>query len=341
MTTYKTIYTTERSPFHQERAIAAAPDNLDVTMLRYATKADLMENLANATFLISERTGVIDREIIESAPNLKLILRLGSLSHDIDVSAAKEAGIVVCRWSDAGVIRVAEHTIMQLLVLMKKISEVQQVALDASNEWAESKRTDENTFAYNWSGRQGIMQLYQRTVGIIGFGEISAELARRLSGWGCTILYNKRRRLPESVEMELGIQYAEKDILLATSDYIMNLLPYFPETDMSINADSFSKMKAGSLIVSVGSGSVIDEDALAEAVKSGHLAGAALDTYEWEPIKADNPLIKLAQEGYNILLTPHTAAGSSTAKIADKERASDFTNIINYLEDKPIVNRLI
>lgn len=341
MTKYKTIYTTERSPFHQERAIAAAPDYLDITMLRYATKQDLLDQLADASFLISERTGVIDKDIIQSAPNLKLILRLGSLSYDIDLSAAKDNGVIVCRWSDPGVIRVAEHAIMQILALTKKIRDMQQVALDADDEWRESKRTDENTFAYNWSGRQGIMQLYQRTVGIIGFGEISAEIARRLSSWGCTILYNKRRRLPESVEQELGIQYADKDDLMSTSDYIMNLLPYFPETDMSINAESFAKMKQGSLIVSVGSGSVIDESALADAIQSGHLAGAALDTYEWEPIKADNPLIQLAKDGYNILLTPHTAAGSSTAKIADKERTSDYTNIINFLENKPLINRLV
>lgn len=341
MTPYKTIYTTERSPFHQERAIAAAPPDLDIIMLRYATKADLIEHLTDTTFLISERTGVIDKEIITAAPNLKMILRLGSLTHDIDVAAAKEAGVIVCRWSDAGVIRVAEHAIMQLLTLTKKVREVQKIALEASEDWLESKRTDENTFAYNWSRRQGIMQLYQHTIGIIGFGEISAEITRRLSGWGCSILYNKRRRLPDSVETELGIMYVEKETLWEQSDYIINLLPYFPETDMSINAESFAKMKAGSLIVSVGSGSVIDESALADAVRSGHLAGAAIDTYEWEPILKNNPLRQLAFEGYNILLTPHTAAGSSTAKIADKERASDFTNIINFLEDKPIINRLV
>ena len=93
-------------------------------------------------------------------------------------------------------------------------------------------------------------------------------------------------------------------------------------------------MKDGAYLVSCGSGSVIDEAALAEAVKSGKLGGAALDTFEWEPIKPDHSLIALARAGYNVLLTPHIAAGN----IADatRERAGDFTNIISHINDRPL-----
>jgi len=87
-------------------------------------------------------------------------------------------------------------------------------------------------------------------------------------------------------------------------------------------------MKDGACLVSCGSGSVVAEDALAEAIKSGKLGGAALDTFEWEPIKADNPLIALAKTDHNILLTPHIAAGGSAA--AAKERLKDYTNITNH-----------
>ncbi len=106
-----------------------------------------------------------------------------------------------------------------------------------------------------------------------------------------------------------------------------------------INAGYFAKMKDGAGLVSCGSGSVIAEDALAEAIKSGKLGGAALDTFECEPIKANNPLIALAKQNYNVLLTPHIAAGDSAT--AAKERLKDYTNIINHIEGKALQYQLV
>ncbi len=200
MTQHKTVFTTERGHRHQQSALQAAPGMLDITMLRRPERATLLAALADAEFLISERVGVIDAELIQSAPNLKLILRLGSMTYDIDTDAAQHADAIVCRWPVGSVIRVAEHLVMQMLALSKKLRETEAIALAASTEWGESKRTDEDTFAYNWSGRNNVEGLWQKTVGIMGFGEIGAELARRLQGWDVPVLYHKRRRLPESVE---------------------------------------------------------------------------------------------------------------------------------------------
>lgn len=338
MERYKTIFATERGKRHQQAALEAAPKQLDITMLRQPDKETLMEQLADADYLISERVGRIDREIIEAAPNLKLILRLGSLTYDIDAEAAQEAGVAVCYWPVATVIRVAEHMILQMLALSKKLRETEAIALEASSEWGESKRTDEDTFAYNWSGREDVEGLWERTIGIIGFGEIGAELARRFQGWGVELLYNKRRPLPASVEADLAITYAEVDELFSRSDYVANLLPYFPNTDLWIDETFFEQMKDGACIVSCGSGSVIDEADLATAIESGKLGGAALDTYEWEPIRADNPLIPLAKQGYNVLLTPHIAAGATAAEA--EERTRDYTNIVNHIEGKPLKFRV-
>ncbi len=307
-------------------------------MLRQAGRETVWPYLAEAEYFISERTGMIDADMIQAAPHLKLILRLGSLTYDIDSRAAKAAGVVVCYWPVGSVIRVAEHVMLQMLALGKRLGEVEAIAL-ASTGWGPSKRTDEDTFAYNWSNRQQIEGLWQKTVGIIGFGEIGAELAHRLSGWGCALLYNKRRRLPETVETKLGLTYVEVETLFSQSDYLVNLLPYFKHTDLMINGDYLAKMKEGAYLVSCGSGRVIDESALAAAVKSGRLAGAALDTFEWEPIKADNPLIALAKTGYNVLLTPHTAAGTTAA--AAQERKGDYTNIINHINGQPLQYRVV
>jgi phosphoglycerate dehydrogenase-like enzyme len=339
MTRYKVLFTTERGRRHQQAALDAAPDNLDITMLRQPDKESLLPHLADAEYFISERAGVIDAAMIQAAPKLKLILRLGSLTYDIDIQAAKAAGVVVCYWPVGSVIRVAEHMVMQMLALGKRLRETEAIALAANAGWGDSKRTDEDTFAYNWSNRQNVEGLWQKTIGIMGFGEIGAELARRLTGWDVTLLYNKRRRLPESLETQLGLIYVDIDTLFSQSDYLANLLPYFPGTDLMINAGYFAKMKDGACLVSCGSGSVIDESDLAEAIKAGKLGGAALDTFEWEPIKADNPLIALAKAGYNVLLTPHTAAGASPA--AAKERLKDYTNITRHIKGEPLLNRVV
>ncbi|MCC6612226.1 MAG: hypothetical protein IT320_02050 [Anaerolineae bacterium] len=337
---HKTIYTTERAAVHQERALAAAPPDLDITMLRQPDADTLRAALVDAEYLISERVGVIDANLLAAAPRLKLILRLGSLEYDIDLEAARAAGVIVCRWPDVGVIRVAEHVVMLMLALARRLNDAQAATLAADPTWRESRRTDENTFAYNWSGRQSIGQLYGRTVSILGFGEIGAELARRLSGWGVTILYHKRRRLPLAVEAELGLNYSEQDALLAQSDYLVNLLPYAPETKLSLNAQTFARLKPGAAIVSCGSGGVIDEAALADALRAGQLAGAALDTYDWEPPHPDNPLIVLAQAHANVILTPHVAAGTLTPQAAAEERRAVYTNIVRHRNGQPLLYRL-
>lgn len=339
MIRYKTVFTTERGLRHQQAALNAAPPELDITMLRQPDKATLLPHLAEAEYLISERTGIIDAELIQAAPRLKLIQRLGALTYDIDTGAAKAAGVAVCYWPIGSVIRVAEHLIMQMLALSKKLREAEVIALAAGAEWGPSRRTDEDTFAYNWSNRQDVDGLWQKTIGIMGFGEIGAELARRLKGWDCTVLYNKRRRLPPEVEFELGLTYVDSDTLFSQSDYLANLLPYFKSTDLMINADFLAKMKTGAALVSCGSGSVIDEAGLAAAIQSGRLRGAALDTFEWEPLKADNPLIALAKQGYNVLLTPHIAAGDTAA--AAQERLGDFTNLINHINGRPLKYRVV
>lgn len=336
---YKTIFTTERSPFHQQRAQTAAPSELDITILYHPSRDELLPLLADAQYLISERVGVIDSGMIAAAPRLKLILRLGSLTYDIDLEAARAARIIVCTWPDAGAIQVAEHVMLQMLALAKKLRETENIAREASPDWRASRPTDENTFAYNWSGRQGIGTLWHKTIGILGFGEIGAELTRRLAGWGCTVLYHKRNRLPETLEVELGLVYADTDMLFSQADYVVNLLPYSPETIAYINAEQLGLMEPGSLVVSCGSGGTIDEAALAAAVSSGRLGGAALDSYEWEPVQSDNPLVKLSREGHNILLTPHVAAGSP--RLDDQRRASEFTSILNHVNGLPVLNRVV
>ena len=223
---------------------------------------------------------------------------------------------------------------MQMLALAKHLPEVNSIANAAADWGRAARRTDENVFAYNWSQRTNVGGVFGQTVGILGFGEIGAELARRLQAFAPRgVLYNKRRPLPSHVEAALGITYATRQEIIASSDFLCVLLPYMTETDLSVNAATFKQMKPGSFVVHCGSGSVIDEDALAAALRSGHLAGAALDTFEWEPLRDDNPLIALARDpAANVLLTPHTAAATLPGG-----RAGDWANIQRVLKgDEPL-----
>jgi len=111
MATHKTVFVTERPPVHQATAIEAAPETLDITMLASPSRAEIVAALTDAEFLVSERSGRIDAEMIRSAPDLKLIQRLGTRSHDIDLAAAKDAGVVVCCQPLEQSIAVAEQTI--------------------------------------------------------------------------------------------------------------------------------------------------------------------------------------------------------------------------------------
>ncbi len=334
---HKILFLTSRSPRHQQAAIDAAPAGCTVMMLRTPSPAEVIRQIGDAEFLISERAGVVDAAMIAAGAKLRLIQRLGSLSFDINLAAARRAGIPVCTQPVMGCVLVAEHMILQMLALLKRLPDAMAAANEAADWGMPARRTDENAFAYNWSRRTGLEGLTGKTVGILGFGEIGAELARRLRGFApAAVLYNKRRRLPAPVEAELGITYATEQETLAASNILCNLLPYTPETAQRLDAAALAVLHPGAYLVSCGSGGIIDEAALAEAVRSGHLAGAALDTFDWEPLPSDNPLVALARDpARNVLLTPHIAAGSGGGK-----RSDDYRNIRRILAGEEPLNRV-
>ncbi|MCE7983058.1 MAG: hypothetical protein DYG89_17885 [Caldilinea sp. CFX5] len=338
---YQLLFLTERSPHHQQAALEAAPAAVAVTMLRTPDRATILARLPQMDFLISERAGAIDAEMIAAGHRLQLIQRLGSLTYDIDVAAARARGIPVCTWPIEGCILVAEHLVMQMLALVKRLVEAQAMTTAAIDWGRPAHRTDENTFAYNWTNRSNIDGLYQKTVGILGFGEIGAELARCLRGFRpAQVLYHKRRRLPVTVEAELGITYGTEETLFAQSDFLCNLLPYSAETELHLNRAVFQQMRRGAFLVSCGSGGTVHEADLVAALQAGHLGGAALDTYEWEPLPANHPLVQLARENRaNLLLTPHIAFGvRSKDQVA--WRSDDYTNILRWLAKEPLLHEV-
>lgn len=334
------LFLTDRGQWHQAQAREAAPAEFDVTILRRPDRDALFAALAQVEVLITERTGDITAEMIAAAPDLRMIERLGSLTFDIDLEACRQRGIVVSRYPVFSSIHVAEHLFLLLLALMRRYDASRIIAL-AADHGIPGKRTDEDTFAYNWSGFTGIEGIFDKTFAILGMGEIGVEFARRVQPFlPARVLYNKRTRYPASVETELGLTYADTETCLREADIVLGLLPYAPETDMLVNAQAVTQMKPGSFFIHVGSGSTVDEYAILDALRDGHLAGAAFDTYEIEPLQPDHPLVAAAREGkLNLVLTPHVAAG--TGRGGRHPRAWDFDECLRFIRNEPLRYRVI
>lgn len=299
-------------------------------MRRRPSEAELFDLLPSIDFLISERNQPVTEAMIARASSLKMIVRLGSLSHDIAYGAALLAGIKVVIRPLLGTRYCAEHALMMILAVVKRLGRSLAAAVITPPP-GEPQRTDEDTFSFNWLGFGDIGSLVDKTVAIVGMGEIGVELARLLRGFPLAgILYHKRTAYPNEVDNDLSIRYAAWNECLRRADVLVSLLPYSSATDYrrgGLNAEALAQMKPGAMLVHLGSGSVLDELALVEALKRGHLAGAALDTYEYEPLPLDHPLVQLArQPESNLLLTPHTAAAS-----APGSRVDDYAPILSYL----------
>jgi phosphoglycerate dehydrogenase-like enzyme len=340
MQKYKTLFVTNRGDRHQQAALAAAPEVLDVVMCRTTSKDEIIALLPNMDFLISERTGTIDNDIIAAGKNLKLIQRLGSQTWDIDATAAKRAGVPVCFMPVRTCVFVAEHLILQMLGLAKRIRQLVDIT-DKAGDWGmPPKRCNENYFAFNWSGRKYVDAFFESTVGILGFGEIGTELARRLKGFGCRVIYSKRHPLPKAVEIELGLSHVSRDELAQQSDFVACLLPNLPENNQSVDSSFFSQMKRGSHFAHCGAPGVVNEVAMLAALRESQLGGGAIDCFTYEPLRPDDPLVPVARDpANNLILTPHIAAGTVAA--SREERVPDFANLLQVLRGGELSHRLV
>ena len=341
MLKHKVLFITQRGLRHQQAAIDSAPAPLEIIMRRDPPREEIMKLLPQMKFLISERSGVIDGELFAVGRELRLVQRLGHQTWDIDLNAAQRAGVPVCYQPIVGCQLVAEHMILQTLALVKRLHEVTHIA-EAAGDWGQPKECTEDYFAYNWSHRDAIGGLFDKTVGILGFGEIGMELACRLRAFDCNVLYQKRKRLPLHAEAELQIEYASPADIQSKADVICNLLPDLPETYRLIDASFLAACQEGALLVHAGGGTTVDEQAVADALQAGQLGGAALDTYNWEPLRPVDPLVLLARDPQtNLVLTPHTAAGAQAEAGVEFQRNQDYDNLLAILSGHPLKHRVV
>lgn len=325
---YKTVFTTHLSSAQHAHYREAAPDLLDLDILRQPSRETLKAHLRDALFWVSGQREVIDTDLLDAAPRLKLIVRLGRITTDIDVNGARARRVAVAAIPRPAAVATAEHALMQMLTLAKRTKPAEAVVLDASPAWGESRPEP----SPNWSGHRPVETISHSTIGLLGFGEVGAELADRLGGWGSMLLYHQADQLTRDAEDTAGLFYAQPETLIRRSDFLVNLLPRTPQTVGTLGRDVFARMKPSAYLISVGGGGVVDEAALAHALLSAQLRGAALDTFSQEPIHAENPLLPLARKGFNVLLTPHTGA----ARTIPYNLARDFDNIRRFLAHEPL-----
>jgi len=248
MRKYKILYQTTLSEVHQQAALSSVPDILDVAMIRNPSKREMLKLIADADFLISEREGIIDNELISHAPDLKLIQRIGSRTYDIDLECAGNRGIAVCIQPIEKVLNVAEHMMMQILTLSKYTCRSVGLMKPDSHWDRTPELCDEDTFSVNWAGMKNIKSLHDMTIGILGFGEVGYELALRLKPFGSSLLYNKRKKLPSSVESKIGLHYRNRSEIFKESDVLCSLLPLVTGIEGTIDKQAIDMMKPGSFI---------------------------------------------------------------------------------------------
>jgi len=260
-----------------------------------ADRGALLPALKEADAILIRSATQVDAEALAAAPNLKVVARAGIGLDNVDVPAATAKGVLVVNAPQSNIITAAEHALALLLAVARRIP-----AADASlraGEWKRSKFTG--------------VELADKTVGVVGLGRIGQLFAARVAAFGTTVVAYDPYLQPARAAA-LGVRLVDLPTLLATSDVISIHLPRNPETLGLIGAVELATVKPGVLIVNAARGGLIDEQALADALTEGRVAGAGIDVYATEPLGPDNPL----RTAPHTVLTPHL--GASTAEAQDK-----------------------
>ena len=270
--------------------------------------------LEEAQVLVSTFDKPVTRDMIESAPNLKLVTNFGVGFNNIDLEACRERGIRVTNTPQP----VIEPTAELAFALMH----------DVARRTAEFDRKLREGKAEPFGVMNNLSHsLYGKTLGIIGMGRIGQALARRAIAAGMTVIYHNRRPIANSQSpIADQARYVSKEELLQTADFVSLNLPYTPEVKHLIGEEELKMMKKSAYLINTARGAHVCEEALVQALKNGEIAGAAMDVYEHEP-QIHPELLTLD----NVVLSPHTGTGTWEGRIAMCENVCD--NILAFINN--------
>lgn len=275
-----------------ESTVAALGDQVEVRWVDGPDREKLLAAVAEADALLVRSATSVDAEVLAAAPKLKIVARAGVGLDNVDVNAATERGVLVVNAPTSNIHSAAEHALALLLSAARQIP-----AADASLHEHTWKRS-------SFSGTE----IFGKTVGVVGLGRIGQLVAQRLSAFGTHLIAYDPYVSPARAA-QLGIELLTLDELLGRADFISVHLPKTPETAGLIGKDALAKTKPGVIIVNAARGGLVDEAALADAVRSGHVRAAGLDVFSKEPC-TDSPLFELAQ----VVVTPHLGASTEEAQ---------------------------
>ncbi len=286
----------------------------DITLL---SKREIIKHIAGKDALLCLLSDTIDKDIIDSNPNLKIIANYGAGFNNIDLKAATSKKIPVTNTPLVSTISTAELTMGLILSVARRIVE-----------------GDKITRAGKFTGWAPLYhlgtELCGKTLGILGMGNIGKAVANRAQAFGMNIIYYTTHPLDEKEENQLGYKYMSLDKVIENADFLTLHLRYTPSSYHMIGKDEFKKMKSTAYLINAARGPLVDEAALLKALENKSIAGAGLDVYENEP-KITAGLEKLD----NVILTPHI--GNATVEARSKMAEIAANNIISVLKgDKPI-----
>ncbi|HEY2398239.1 MAG TPA: phosphoglycerate dehydrogenase [Solirubrobacteraceae bacterium] len=278
-----------------ESGVNLLREHFDVDLGVDWSEEELGERIASYEGIVIRSATKMTGELIERADRLRVIGRAGVGVDNVDVEAATRRGIVVANAPESNVVTAAEHTMALLLALARNIPQAHGSL--TAGRWERS----------SFSG----VELYEKTLGIVGFGRIGQLVAQRARGFGMRVVAFEPLVSAERYR-ELGVEKAASaDALYEQADFVTVHLPKTPETEGFLGAEAFAKMREGVRVLNVARGGLVDEAALKDALDSGRVAGAALDVFPSEPT-TESPLF-----GYpNVVVTPHL--GASTAEATDR-----------------------
>jgi len=268
-----------------EVAVAPSDAGLD--------KAGIAELLRDADAALVTALDPVDGDTIAACPRLRLICNVGVGYDNIDIAAARSRGITVTNTPGVMDDAVADLVFGMIITVARRLPQAD--AFVRSGQW-----TPDDFTAFGLG-----MDVSRKTLGIIGFGRIGKVIARRATGFDMRVLYTDSKSAAPEIEQELRATRTGLDVLLAESDYVVVQVPFLPSTQHLIGAEQFARMKKTAVLIHAGRGGVVDDAALAAALKAGTIAAAAIDCFENEP-RVHPDLLDCP----NVLLTPHI--GSAT-----------------------------
>ena len=279
------------------------------------TPEQLQKELSGVVGALVAGSERIDATALANAKNLKVVANISVGYNNFDVPAITAAGIMATNTPDVLTDTTADFGFALLMATARRITE--------SEHWVRAGHWDKWSIVNNPLG----MDLHHSTVGIIGMGRIGQGIAKRALGFGMNVIYHNRSRLSDADEKACGAKYVSKEELLRTADHVVLVLPYTPESHHTIGAKEIALMKPTATLINIARGGIVDDAALAQALKEKKIFAAGLDVFEGEP-KVHPELLKLS----NVVLAPHIASATEKTRRAMVDLAIE--NVIAALSGK-------